>query len=156
MIKMFMPLNHDVQSRNARISFQGKDGDFIRKTLDYREPTETWQIVEALQIHTMALTRVWPNYWTGYTLQRILTSYRWFTNCGKPKVVQVKLLLDFINNVPAMNATNGRHLKPPATYLKIEEAMSNRIRCKGMNRESCQMGKDPYSSTPHLGKKDLV
>ena len=35
-IKMFMPLNHDVQSRNARISFQGKDGDFIRE----RTPTK--------------------------------------------------------------------------------------------------------------------
>ena len=42
-LKMFWLLNHDVQSRNARISFQGKEGDFIRETLDYREPTETWR-----------------------------------------------------------------------------------------------------------------
>ena len=47
-----------------------------------------------------------------------------------------------------MNATNGRHLKPPVTYLKIKEAMSNRIWCKGINRESCQTGRDPYSWTP--------
>ena len=73
-IKIFMPLNHDVQSRNARISFQGKDGDFIRETLDYKEPTETWQIVEALQIYIMALARVWPDDWTGHALQRVLTS----------------------------------------------------------------------------------
>ena len=59
----------------------------------------------------------------------------------------MKLLLDFINNVLAMNATNGRHLKPPLSYLKIEEAMSNLIWCKGISRESCQTGRDPYSST---------
>ena len=58
------------------------------------------------------------------------------------------MLIDFINNVLAMNATNGRHLKPPATYLKIEEAMSNRIWSRGINRESYQTGRDPYSSTP--------
>ena len=75
----------------------------------------------------MALSRVWPDDWTGHALQRILTSYRWIANCGKPKAVQVKVLIDFINNVLAMNATNGIHLKPPATYLKIEEAMSNWI-----------------------------
>ena len=65
-----MPLNHDVQSRNARISFQGKDRDFIRETLDYREPTETWQVVEALQVYTMALSRVWPDDWTGHALPK--------------------------------------------------------------------------------------
>ena len=59
----------------------------------------------------------------------------------------MKLLLDFINNVLAMNATNGRHLKPPLSYLKIEEAMSNLIWCKGIIRESCQTARDPYSST---------
>ena len=59
----------------------------------------------------------------------------------------MKLLLDFINNVLAMNATNGTHLKPHVTYLKIKEAMSNRIWCKGINRESCQTGRDPYSWT---------
>ena len=96
----------------------------------------------------MALSRVWPDDWMGHALQRILTSYRWIANCGKPKVVQVKVLIEFINNVLAMNATNGRHLKPPATYLKIEEAMSNRIWSRGINRESCQTGRDPYSSTP--------
>ena len=122
-----MPLNHDVQSRNARISFQGKDRDFIRETLDYREPTETWQVVEALQVYTMVLSRVWPDNWTGHALQRILTAYRWIANCGRLKTVQVQVLIDFINHVLALNATNGRILKPPLTYLKIEEAMSNRI-----------------------------
>ena len=47
-LKMFWPVNHDVQSRNAKISFNEKKGNFIRETLDYREPTETLQIVEAL------------------------------------------------------------------------------------------------------------
>ena len=82
-LKMFWPVNHDVQSRNAKISFNEKKGNFIRETLDYREPTETWQIVEALQIYTMAQSRVWPDNWTGHALQRILTSYRWIVNWAK-------------------------------------------------------------------------
>ena len=48
----------------------------------------------------------------------------------------------------AQNATNVRHLKPPLTYLKIKEAMANRIWSKGINREARQTGRDPYSSTP--------
>ena len=94
----------------------------------------------------MALARVWPDNWTGHALQRILTTYRWIANCGKAKTVQVHVLIDFINHVLALNATNGRLLKPPLTYLKIEEAMSNRI--WSINREACQTGRDPYSSTP--------
>ena len=37
-IKMFWPVNHDVQSRNARISFKSKQRDFTRETLDFKEP----------------------------------------------------------------------------------------------------------------------
>ena len=147
-LKMFWPLNHDVQSRNAIISFHRKQGDFIRETLDYREPTETWQIVEALQVYTMALARVWPEHWMGHALQRILTQYRWIANCGKAKASQVRILIDFINHVMAENATKGRHLKPPLTYQKIEEAMTNRVWSKGISKEACQTGRDPYSSTP--------
>ena len=96
----------------------------------------------------MALARVWPDDWTGHALQRILTLYRWIANCGKAKAVQVRILINFINHVLAENATNGRNLKPPLTYQKIEEAMANRIWSKGINREACQTGRDPYSSTP--------
>ena len=147
-LKMFWPLNHDVQSRNARISFHGKQGDFTRETLDYREPTETWQVVEALQVYTMAMARVWPEDWTGHALQRILTTYRWIAKCGRAKASKVRLLIDFINHVLAENATNGRHHKPPLTYQKIKEAMANRIWSRGISREACQTGRDPYSSTP--------
>ena len=38
-IKMFLPMNHDVSSREAKISYKGTDGDFVRQTLNYREPT---------------------------------------------------------------------------------------------------------------------
>ena len=94
------------------------------------------EIVEALQVYTMALARVWPDNWTGHALQRILTTYRWIANCGKAKTVQVRVLIDFINHVLALNATNGRLLKPPLTYLKIEEAMSNQVSAKGIIREA--------------------
>ena len=77
---MFLPINHDVSSREAKISYKGTDGDFVRETLNYREPTETWQIVEALQMYTMCLSRVWPKDWTGHALQSILTKYRWTAN----------------------------------------------------------------------------
>ena len=29
-IKMFLPANHDVSSREANIGYKGKDGDFVR------------------------------------------------------------------------------------------------------------------------------
>ena len=147
-VKMFLPSNHDVSSREANISFKGKDGDFVRETLNYREPTETWQIVEGLQVYTMCLSRIWRDDWTGHALQNILTKYRWIANCGKPKATQVRLLIDFINNVLSTNATYGRQMRPPATYTKIEEIMANRIWSRGINRESCQTGRDPWSSTP--------
>ena len=96
----------------------------------------------------MCLSRVWPDDWTGHALQSILTKYRWIANCGKPKAAQVKILIDFINNVLSTNATYGRQYKQPATYVKIEEAMANRIWSRGINQESCQTGRDPWSSTP--------
>ena len=147
-IKMFLPMNHDVSSRNAKISIKGSDGDFVRETLDYREPTEPWQIVEALTVYTMCLSRIWPDDWTGHALTSILTKYRWLSNCGNSRSSQVKILIDFINNVLSTNATFGRQNRQPASYAKIEEVMANRIWSRGINREMCQTGRDPWSSTP--------
>ena len=147
-VKMFLPMNHDVSSREARISYKGTDGDFVRESLNYKDPTETWQIVEALHVYTMCLSRVWPEDWTGAALTSILIKYRWIANCGKPKVAQVKLLVDFINTVLSTNATFGRQQRPPSSYAKIKEILANRVWSKGINRESCQTGRDPWSSTP--------
>ena len=105
-----------MSSRESKISYKGTGGDFVRETLNYREPTETWQIVEALQMYIMCLSRVWPKDWTGHALQSILTKYRWIANCGKQKPAQVKILIDFINNVLSTNATNSRQHKQPASY----------------------------------------
>ena len=69
-------------------------------------------------------------------------------NCIKAKASQVRILIDFINHVMAENATKGRHLKPSLTYQKIKEAMTNRVWSKGISKEACQTGRDPYSSTP--------
>ena len=132
-IKMFLPTNHNVSSKEAKISYKGTDGDFVRETLNYREPTETWQIVEALQVYTMCLSRVWTEDWTGQALQSILIKYRWIANCGKPKAAQVKILIDFINNVLSTNATYDRQHKQPATYSKIKEVIANRIWSRGIN-----------------------
>ena len=60
----------------------------------------------------------------------------------------MKILIDFINNVLSTNATYGRQSRQPATYAKIEEVMANRIWSRGINREMCQTGRDPWSSTP--------
>ena len=147
-IKMFFPMNHDVSSRNAKISYKGSDGDFVKETLDYREPHEPWQIVESLSIYTMCLARIWPDDWTGHALTNILIKYRWLANCGKSRSSQVKILIDFINNVLSTNATYGRQNRQPASYAKIEEVMANRIWSRGINREMCQTGRDPWSSTP--------
>ena len=100
----------------------------------------------------MCLARVWPEDWTGHALQSILTKYRWIANCGKAKAVQVKILIDFINNVLSTNATYGRQNRQPATYAKIEEVMANRIWSRGINREMCQTGRDPWSSIPDGGR----
>ena len=62
------------------------------------------------------------------------------------KVLQV--LIDFINNVLSTNATYGRQNRPPASYAKIEEVMANRVWSRGINREKCQAGRDPWSATP--------
>ena len=147
-IKMFLPSNFDVQSRASRIMYNAKQKDFTHETLDFKEATETWQIVEALQAYTMALARVWPEDWTGHALQRILTQHRWLANCGKAKASQVKILIGFINHVLAENANKGRQMKQPISYLKIEEAMSDRIWSRGISKSACQTGRDPYSSTP--------
>ena len=147
-IKRFLPMNHCVSSREAKISCKGTDGDFVRETLNYREPTETWQIVEAFQMYTMCLSRLWPEDWTGHALQNILIKYRWIANCAKPKAAPVKILIDFINYVLTTNATYSGQHRQPSTYAKIEEVMENRIWSRGINRESCQTGRDPWSSTP--------
>ena len=151
-IKMFFPMNHDVSSRNAKISYKGTDGDFVKETLDYREPHEPWQIVESLGIYTSCLARIWPDDWTGHALTNILIKYRWLANCGKSRSSQVKILIDFINNVLSTNATYGRQNRPPASYAKIEEVMANRIWSRGINREMCQAGRDPWSATPDRWK----
>ena len=48
----------------------------------------------------------------------------------------------------AENANKGRQLKQPISYLKIEEAMADRVWSKGISKSACQTGRDPYSSTP--------
>ena len=138
-IKMFLSMNHDVSSREAKISYKGTDGDFVRETLNYREPTETWPMFEALQMYTMYLSRVLPKDWTGPALQSILTKYGWIANCGKPKAAQVKILIDFINNVLSTNVTNGRQHKQPASNLK------SRI------QETKHLSTDADSSTNAIG-----
>ena len=151
-IKMFFPMNHDVSSRSAKISYKGTDGDFVKETLNYLEPHEPWQIVESLSIYTMCLARIWPDDWSGHALTNILIKYRWLATCGKSRSSQVKILIDFINNVMSTNATYGRQNRQPASYAKIEEIMSNRIWSRGINRERCQTGPDPWSSYPDGGR----
>ena len=138
-ICMFWPKNHDVMTKQTRISAH-KDNTFLEPTLDFKDPTETWELVEALNIYTLALHRVWPEDWTGLALQRILINYRWLSNYVKLKSVQVNLLTRFINQVFSLNASNGRDGKPPLTYKEIEDTMSEMIRTKGLKkRTNCSM-----------------
>ena len=87
-IRMFWPKNHDVTTRQTRISVK-KDNSYLESTLDFKDPRETWELVEALNTYTLVLHRIWPEDWTGLALQRILINYRWLSNCGKLKTVQV-------------------------------------------------------------------
>ena len=132
-ICMFWPKNHDVMTKQTRI-LAHKDNTFLEPTLDFKDPRETWELVEALNTYTLALHRVWPEDWTGLALQRILISYWWLSNCGKLKSVQVNLLMGFINQVFSLNAANGRDTKPPLTYKEIEDTMSEMIRTKGLKK----------------------
>ena len=138
-ICMFWPKNHDVMTKQTRISAH-KDNTFLEPTLDFKDPTETWELVEALNIYTLALHRVWPEDWTGIALQRTLINYRWLSNYGKLKSVQVNLLTRFINQVFSLNASNGRDGKPPLTYKEIEDTMSEMIRTKGLKKSMGHLG----------------
>ena len=132
-IRMFWSKNHDVRSRQTRISVN-KDNTYLEPTLDFKDPRETWELVEALNTPTLALHRVWPEDWTGMALQRILINYRWLSDCGKRKSVQVNLLTGFINQVFSLNAANGRDTKPPLTNKEIEDTMSEMIWTKGLKK----------------------
>ena len=145
-IRMFWPKNHDVHFRQTRISMK-KDNSFLEPTLDFKDPRETWELVEALNSYTLALHRVWPEDWTGLALQRILINYRWLSNCGKLKTVQVSLLTGFINQVFSLNAANGRDAKPPLSYKEIEDTMSEMIWTKGLEKSANCGGRDPYASS---------
>ena len=46
-IRMFWPKNHDVTTRQTRISVK-KDNSYLEPTLDFKDPRETWELVEAL------------------------------------------------------------------------------------------------------------
>ena len=149
-IRMFWPKNHDVTTRQTRISVK-KDNSYLEPTLDFKDPRETWELVEALNSYTLALHRVWPEDWTGFALQRILINYRWLSNCGKLKTVQVNLLTGFINQVFSLNAANGRDTKTPLSYKEIEDTMSEMIWTKGLEKSANCGGRDPYaSSSPHV------
>ena len=74
-VRMFWPKNHDVRQRQRRISVN-KDNTYLEPTLDFKDPRETWELVEALNTYTLALHRVWPEDWTGLALQRD-TSPKW-------------------------------------------------------------------------------
>ena len=145
-IRMFWPKNHDVTTRQTRISMK-KDNSFLEPTLDFKDPRETWELVEALNTYTLALHRVWPEDWTGFALQRILINYRWLSNCGKLKTVQVNLLTGFINQVFSLNAANGRDAKPPLSYKEIEDTMNEMIWTKGLEKSANCGGRDPYASS---------
>ena len=145
-IRMFWPKNHDVTTRQTRISMK-KDNSFLEPTLDFKDPRETWELVEALNTYTLALHRVWPEDWTGFALQRILINYRWLSNCGKLKTVQVNLLTGFINQVFCLNAANGRDAKPPLSYKEIEDTMNEMIWTKGLEKSANCGGRDPYASS---------
>ena len=145
-IRMFWPKNHDVTTRQTRISVK-KDNTYLEPTLDFKDPRKTWELVEALNTYTLALHRVWPEDWTGLALQRILINYRWLSNCGKLKSVQVNLLTGFINQVFSLNAANGRDTKPPLSYKEIEDTMSEMIWTKGLEKSANCGGRDPYASS---------
>ena len=149
-IRMFWPKNHDVTTRQTRISVK-KDNTYLEPTLDFKDPRETWELVEALNTYALALHRIWPEDWTGLALQRILINYRWLSNCGKLKTVQVNLLTGFINQVFSLNAANGRDAKPPLSYKEIEDTMSEMIWTKGLEKSANCGGRDPYaSSSPYI------
>ena len=145
-IRMFWPKNHDVTTRQTRISMK-KDNSFLEPALDFKDPRETWELVEALNTYTLALHRVWPEDWTGFALQRILITYRWLSNCGKLKSVQVGLLTGFINQVFSLNAANGRDTKPPLSYKEIEDTMNEMVWTKGLEKSANCGGRDPFASS---------
>ena len=145
-IRMFWPKNHDVTTRQTSISMK-KDNSFLEPALDFKDPRETWELVEALNTYTLALHRVWPEDWTGFALQRILITYRWLSNCGKLKSVQVSLLTGFINQVFSLNAANGRDTKPPLSYKEIEDTMNEMVWTKGLEKSANCGGRDPFASS---------
>ena len=145
-IRMFWPKNRDVMTKQTRILVH-KDNTFLEPTLDFKDPRETWQLMEALNTYTLALSRVWPEDWTGLALQRILINYRWLSNCGKLKSVQVSLLTSFINQVFSLNASNRRDGKTPLKYKEIEDTMSEIIWIKGIEKSANCGGRDSYAST---------
>ena len=145
-IRMFWPKNHDVITRQTRIVVN-KYNTYLEPTLDFKDPRETWELVVALNTYTLALHRVWPEDWTGLALQRILINYRWLSNCGKLKSVQVNLLKGFINQVLSLHAANGRDTKPPLTYKEIKDTMSKMIWTKGLEKSQNCGGRDPYASS---------
>ena len=145
-IKMFWPRNHDVVTKSSRISIN-KDNSFLEPALDFKNPRETWEFVEALHTYTLVLHRVWPEDWTGLALMRILINYRWLSNCGKSKSTQMQLLTNFVNQVFSLNAANGRITKPPLTYKEIEDVMSEMVWTRGIEKSINCAGKDPYASS---------
>ena len=139
-------MNHDVSTRAALIMINERNNSFVEPTMDCKDPRETWQVIDALNTYTLALSAVWPEDWTGQALQCIMTNYRWLANCGKSKSTQVNLVLSFINHVLGTNALRGRSSRPPLTYKQIEDALAERVWTKGVDKHQCSAGRDPYAS----------
>ena len=95
--------------------------------------------MKALNTDILPISRVWPEDWTGLALKRILINYRWLSNCGKLKPVQVSLLTSFSNQVFSLNTSNGREVRETSLVVQRDRGHNVRNNLDQGNQEEQQL-----------------
>ena len=123
-LKYFDVGNITVESRAPKAKFSARGGDIQTDlALDWVEPDNVWQCVDALFNYCTTVYSVRRDDYTPWVLMKVLHEIRYFAVCKDSKT-QKKVITEFVNCIFRKNEANARKKAPPIEYddaLKIAE-----------------------------------
>ena len=145
-LSMFIHLNQDVSVRSGRVSnvAKGDRDHVIFEHYDWKEAETVQSVAEAALSYLIALSRIWPEDWSGMVLLKTLIRYKYLANANVPTKTQLFVLTSFTNSFFGLCATAGRDLKPPPVWREAEALMHEVLDKNHIDHTQCRTGRDPY------------
>ena len=151
-LKYFDAGNITVESRAPKASFSARGGDIQGDlALDWIEPDNVWQCVDALLNYCITVYSVRRDDYTPWVIMKVLHEIRYFAICRDAKM-QKKVLTEFVNCIFRKNEANARKKAPPVEYTDALKIAENELKKVGIGGN--YYGVEPYSGQSAMDKAE--